>query len=385
MKIKKQSFWILMVVVLFLGGTVGFALCSITGGFGGGSVKISNKEYKDLKYMKEKYSKLEAIWNSVDSNFYKAVDDEDLETSMYKGLVSGLGDKYSEYMTKDEYDSWIASTTGSYEGVGISFAEDKKGNMVVVQVMSKSPAKKAGIKEGDYILKVDGKKYKDSEKMAAAIRGDAGTKVKVIFERDGKQFTKTLKRASITNESVTTKQLSGNIGYIKITGFEDATDDDFEKILSSCEKKGNKGLIIDLRDNGGGLVDSATNIADDLLGKGVVTYLEDQNGKKEYYKSDSGKTDLPYVILVNGNTASASEILTAAVMDDSDNKVVGTKTYGKGIVQDTETMSDGSALKLTVMQYFSPDGNVIHKKGITPDYVVKGSAAQLKKAESLLR
>lgn len=384
MRIKKQSFWILMVIFLVVGALIGFMIANLTYANGGGSVRISRSEYNDLKYMKDKYAKLESIWNETDSSFYKEVNDKKLESSMYKGLIAGLGDPYSEYMTKNEYDNWIASTTGSYSGVGITFAKDKNGNMVVVGITKGSPASKAGIKAGDHILSVDSRKYSDSNKMAMAIRGDKGTEVKIRFSRGSRKYSRTLVRQEITNKTVSTRQLPHKLGYIRITGFEEATADDFEKALKKCESKNDRGLIIDLRDNGGGLVNSAVDIADDLLGKGVVTYMEDQNGNRKYYKSDSSKIDLPYVLLVNGHTASASEILTAAVMDDSNNKVVGTRTYGKGIVQDTKQLEDGSALKLTVMQYFSPKGRVIHKKGIKPDYVIKKPAEQLKKAESIL-
>ena len=200
----------------------------------------------------------------------------------------------------------------------------------------------------------------------------------------------TITRDKIVNVSVMSEMLSGNIGYIRILSFETSTDENFKKELESMEKKKVKGLIIDLRDNGGGLVDSATKIADMLLGKCNITYLQNREGKKEYIDSNAAKTDLPYVILVNGNTASASEIVTAAVKDNKGGKIVGTRTYGKGVVQSTNTLDDGSALELTILQYFSPNGHAIHKKGIKPNYVVKDDPKtkadeQLEKAEGLLR
>ncbi len=330
--------------------------------------------------------KLHSLRQTIEKLYYIEPSRKALEEETYKGLVRGLGDEYSEYMTKSEYDSWVAGTTGSYEGVGLIFSKNKKtGKVVVVQVVKNSPAENNGIKTGDNILKVGGKTYKDVEKMATAIRGKAGSTVDIVFAREGKAFTKKLTRAAITMETVSTKQLDNNIGYISISAFESATAQDFKEALQGCEKKHNKGVIIDLRDNGGGLVQSSVEIADMLMDKSVVTYMEDRKGKKDYYRAHDGSTKLPYVLLVNGHTASASEILMAAVMDNTKNKVVGTKTYGKGIVQDIYPLQDGSALKLTVKQYFSPKGKVIHKKGIAPNYIVKGGDAQLKKAKEVLR
>lgn len=365
-KIRKSIFVIVLAAAVIAGGFGGWLI----GGHGIGT----------------KYYKLSKIWEIIEDEYYIQPDESKLKTQMYKGLVNGLGDQYSKYMTKKEVDDWKASTLGEYEGVGIIMAQEKKTkNIVVVSVVKGSPAEEAGVRPGDIIRKVDGKAYDSTEDVAGAIRGPVGSKVEVQMERSGKAYRKTLTRQTITMETVSTKQLSGKIGYIRIASFENKTADDFGKALEKCETKGDKGLIIDLRDNGGGLVDSSVKIADRLMGKGIVTYMEDRQGKREYYRSKKGATKLPYVLLVNGNTASASEILTAAVMDNTNNKVVGTKTFGKGIVQNVISFKDGSALELTIRQYFSPKGKKIHKKGITPDYVVKGEGAQLKKAESLLR
>ncbi len=385
MNIKKRTLVLLLVATLAVGMLAGAGATSGLGLLGVGHVTISQKDYQHYKYMDKKYSKLESLWKDIKSNYYKDVDDTDLENGMYKGLFEGLGDAYSEYMTKEDYENWKASTTGSFEGVGITFSQDKNDNFIVVSVMEGTPAKKAGIKAGDYIVKVDGKTYDSMNDLGTAIRGSAGTKVKVTYVRDGKTKTVTMIRKRITEKSVTSKILSGNIGYIKISSFEDATADDFNTALRKMESKKVKGLVIDLRDNGGGLVEAGTDVADKLMGKGVITYMEDKEGNKTYYRSNSSKTNLDYVVLVNGGTASSSEIVSAAIKDSGSGKIIGTKTYGKGIVQQTEESKDGSAYKLTVMQYFSPKGHTIHKKGVTPDYIVKGSAAQLKKAKEILK
>ncbi|MGI6735796.1 MAG: S41 family peptidase [Anaerovoracaceae bacterium] len=378
MKIKKKSFILLMIVFMLLGGVLGWGITSLLGpGFRSSS--------GDLQYMKTRYDKLETIWSLIDSKYYQKVDDSQLETSLYRGLVAGLNDPYSNYMTKDEYKNWEAGTLGVYDGIGLQFAEDKKGRMVVLKVIADTPADRAGIEKKDILLSVDGKTYDDSSTMANAIRGKAGTRVKIVYERDGRKHSVTMTRASIQSITVEEKQLSGRIGLITVSAFEENTADDFRDALRSCEKRHDKGLIIDLRDNGGGLVDEAVDIADRLMGKGTITYLEDRQGKKEYYRSDSSCTKLPYVVLVNDSSASAAEILTAAVKDNTDNPIVGQTTFGKGVVQETQKLSDGSALTLTVMQYYSPKGSTIHKKGVKPDYVVKGRAAQMKKARQLLR
>ena len=354
------------------------AAAVLAGGFGGwalGSHAVGNK-----------YHKLEQLRSIIDSSYYEKTNDDKLVTQACKGLVKGLGDPYSEYMTKKETEAWKTSVLGEYEGVGMILAQNAKTKaIVVVSVVDASPAEKAGIRAGDIVKKVDDKHYEDVDDVAQAIRGTAGSQVDLGMERDGRTYTKRLTREAITMQTVETRQLAGKIGYIRLTSFEKSSADDFKKALTACEKKGNKGLIIDLRDNGGGLVDVCADIADELMGKGVLTYMEGQDGKRTYYRTKAGRTKLPYVLLVNGNTSSASEILTAAVMDNTDNKVVGTRTFGKGVVQDVMSFKDGTSLKLTVKQYFSPKGKTIHKKGITPDYVVKSRKAQLAKAEALLQ
>ena len=379
---------IIYIIAAFLAGSVftgaaAFAVCKGALGY----VGVSKDDYKAMSDTYEKYGKLEQLYKNIDTYYYKDINDEDLLNGAYKGLVSGLGDPYSSFMTADEYESWKASAVGEYSGAGITFSEDKNGNYVVVGVSKNSPAEKAGIKTGDYILEVVGKTYDDMELLANAIRGKEGTKVKIKYYSDSKEKEVTLKREKIAQESVEYKILSGNIGYIKLTSFIKSSYDDFKTALSELEKKNVKGLILDLRDNGGGLVNTCIEIADEFLDEGIVTYVEDKNKKRNEYKSEDGKTDLKTVTLVNENSASCSEILAAALKDNGI-KIVGNKTFGKGVIQSTMELSDGSALKLTIMQYFSPKGNVINEKGVTPDYEIKNAEnsskdEQLEKAMSL--
>ena len=390
MTMKKRTFALILCLTLIVGGGLMYGGMQIAIMANVGTVQVSVSEYENLKYMNDKYGKLEQLYLTIEENFYKDVDADLLEIGMYKGLFSGLEDVYSAYMTKDEYEAWKASALGEFEGIGITFAQDDNGDFVILNTITGSPAAKAGLSAGDLILQVDGKEFTDLETLGTAIRGDAGSKVEVTYQRDSKEYTISLIRAKIVTESVSYKLRKDNIGYIKITGFEDQTSEDFAAALRDLEVKGAKGLIIDLRNNGGGLVDEGVQIADKLMGKGTITYLQDRNGKKEYYESDAQKTSLPYVVLVNDGTASTSEIVAAAIKDSDDGQLVGMTTFGKGIVQSTSQLPDGDAIKLTIKQYFSPLGITIHKIGVTPDFVIKDNPnvdgdEQLNKALALLQ
>ena len=389
MTLKKRTLTLILCLAIMVGGGLMYGGIQIARLAGVGSIQISVSEYKNLTYMNEKYAKLEKLYQTVTANYYKDVDPKALEVGMYKGLFSGLNDVYSTYMTKEEYEAWKASALGEFEGIGVTFAQDDNGKFVILNTIDGSPAQKAGLTAGDIIIKVDGKEFTDSETLGTAIRGDAGSKVEVTYQRSDKEYTISLIRANIVTESVRYELRDDKIGYIKITGFEDKTSEDFTAALRDLEVRGAKGLIIDLRNNGGGLVDEGVQIADMLMGKGTITYLQDRNGKKEYYNSDAQKTNLPYVVLVNEGTASTSEIVASAIKDSDDGQLVGVKTFGKGIVQSTTQLPDGDAIKLTIKQYFSPLGTTIHKIGVTPDFIVEDNPAvegdeQLNKALALL-
>lgn len=390
MTMKKRTFALILCLTLIVGGGLMYGGMQIAILLNVGSVQIPLSEYENMKYMNDKYAKLEQLYQTIEENFYKDVDKNALEIGMYKGLLSGLDDVYSSYMTKDEYEAWKASALGEFEGIGITFAQDDNGEFVIINTINGSPAQKAGLLAGDLILRVDGKEFTDMETLGTAIRGDAGSKVDVTYQRNNNEYTISLIRAKIVTESVSYELRTDKIGYIKITGFEEKTAEDFAAALRDLEVKGAKGLVIDLRNNGGGLVDAGVQIADKLMGKGTITYLQDRNGKKEYYESDAQKTNLPYVLLVNDGTASTSEILAAAIKDSDEGQLVGITTFGKGIVQSTSQLPDGDAIKLTIKQYFSPLGTTIHKIGVTPDFVVEDNPnidgdEQLNKALALLQ
>jgi carboxyl-terminal processing protease len=370
MTLKKRTLALLLVLALALGSGLTLGIQQFSGTYGVGSVLVDQSDYDRLVALEAKYGKLEALYQTILDNYYDDIDEDALMTGIYKGLFDGIGDVYSTYMTKDEYESWVASALGEFEGIGITFTQDDDDNFVVISTISGSPADKAGLRTGDIILMVDGKAYEELEALGAAIRGDAGSKVEITYLRGEDQKTVSIIRAKIVSETVVSRELAGGIGYIQITSFEEHTAEDFEAALHEFEVKGLKGLVIDLRNNGGGLVDQGVAIADLLMGKGTITYLMDRDGNKETYSSDTNKTSLPFVLLVNGGTASTSEILSAAIKDSKDGLLVGETTFGKGIVQSTTQLPDGDAVKLTIKQYFSPDGNVIHKIGVEPDYAV---------------
>ncbi len=392
MYIKKPVFILLLVAALLLGGSA----VLLVGKLGvGNAVVVTAEEYEDYNNLVSEYGKLDKMKHAVEDTYYIQVDSGKLMEGAYAGLMEGLEDPYSQYISAKEYENYMASMLGSYSGVGMSFYNNDDSVLEVIQVYRNSPAEEAGMKPGDIILEVDGKAFTgpESTEAAAAIRGREGTSVTIKYRRDGKEDTVTMVRAQITVETVSYEMLEGedNIGYIQIDSFESGTGADFKAALADLTQLGAKGLVIDLRNNGGGLVDQAIKVADEIMNQGTVVYTEDHDGKRSYYNTNTGRTALPYVLLVNEYTASASEILAAGVQDNKEGKIVGTKTFGKGIIQSIYPIfDDGSAIKLTTMQYFSPSGNTIHKVGVTPDYVVELKADddtdyQLQKALEVLK
>ncbi len=392
MYIKKPVFILLLVAALLLGGSA----VLLVGKLGvGNAVVVTAEEYEDYNNLVSEYGKLDKMKHAVEDTYYIQVDSGKLMEGAYAGLMEGLEDPYSQYISAKEYENYMASMLGSYSGVGMSFYNNDDSVLEVIQVYRNSPAEEAGMKPGDIILEVDGKAVTgpESTEAAAAIRGREGTSVTIKYRRDGKEDTVTMVRAQITVETVSYEMLEGedNIGYIQIDSFESGTGADFKAALADLTQLGAKGLVIDLRNNGGGLVDQAIKVADEIMNQGTVVYTEDHDGKRSYYNTNTGRTALPYVLLVNEYTASASEILAAGVQDNKEGKIVGTKTFGKGIIQSIYPIfDDGSAIKLTTMQYFSPSGNTIHKVGVTPDYVVELKADddtdyQLQKALEVLK
>lgn len=322
-------------------------------------------------------AKVKTISGLIDKYYYKDISDSKKETGVYRGLMEAMDDPYTEYMTPAEYKEQQQETSGQYVGIGISVTKDPSTKEVkVVKVFPDSPAGKAGIVNGDIIIAADGYTASDMSlsDFTKRIKGKDGTEVTIVFFHNGKRNTKKIKRQAVTSPSVwgTMLDKEDGIGYINIAEFNATTTDEFEREIKSLRKQGIKAVIYDLRTNPGGLVDSVTKILDDILPKGTTVYMMDKYGKKTTYTSDDKKQEkLPTVVLVSGDTASAAEIFSGAVRDFKYGTLIGTKTFGKGIVQQEFTLGDGSALKMTVERYFTPDGECIHKKGIKPDIVLK--------------
>lgn len=334
----------------------------------GGKVLVNGEDYKFFK----QYEKMKPINDIVQDNYYEKIDDSKMVEGAIKGMVNGLDDPYTVFMNKKEFDELKTSTQGSFTGVGI-YIGDKDGKIVVVAPIEDSPAEKAGIKSGDIITKVNDQEVsaKESDKAVAMMKGKAGTKVKITIYREGvgeKDIEVT--REKIVFKTVKSEMLPDNIAYIRITTFDENTSKAFISALDDMKSKGMKGLILDLRDNPGGLLDECKVVADKLLGKGTIVYTLDKDGNKEVLESDEDKINVPLVILTNGGTASASEIVSGAVRDHKAGTLIGTTTFGKGLVQTVIPLIDGTGIKVTTARYYTPSGECIQKKGIKPDIEV---------------
>ena len=321
-------------------------------------------------------SKLKQLKTVIDEYYLGEVDEEQLREYSYKGMIAGLEDPYSVYYTKEEYEDVEESSEGIFSGVGIVLTQDMETKAItVVKPMKDGPAQKAGIKAGDILTKVEGEEISSDEDLSSVVsrvKGKEGTKVTLTFSRDGKEKDYTLTRQEIKNPTVEYEMLENKVGYIKITEFDEVTVEQFDDALSQLENDGMKKLVLDLRDNPGGLLDAVVDIADRILPTGMIVYTEDKNGKKTEYEAKSAEcVEQPIAVLINGNSASASEILAGAIQDYKAGTLVGTTSYGKGIVQNIFQLGDGSAVKLTIANYYTPKGRNIHKKGIDPDVEVE--------------
>lgn len=322
-------------------------------------------------------TKLSHLKKLIDETYLHDVKEKDLNEGIYKGYVEGLGDQYSAYYDKKETKELTESLDGSFSGIGAVMTQDASSGVVTItQVYDDSPAKKAGIKAGDVLYRVEKKTVtgKDLDKVVSWIKGKKGTKVNLTLLRgtNSDKITVTATRDVIKVETVKYKVLEDEIGYISISEFDSVTGDQFAKALKKLQKKNIKGLVVDLRNNPGGSLSTVCDILDSILPKGLIVYTKDKNGKKEEYTSDEEhQLKLPMSVLVNGQSASASEIFAGAVQDYGKAEIVGTQTYGKGVVQNLFDLKDGTCVKLTTSEYFTPKGRNIDGKGITPDVKIE--------------
>jgi len=318
--------------------------------------------------------KMNLIYNLIDTHFVDHFYIEDLERGMFMGLMYGLGDVYSSYMCAEEYEQFEERTRGIYAGIGAVVTGSDDGRVKVISPFDGSPAAEAGIMAQDVIMAVDGVDTLNIgvDLVVAMMRGLPGTTVEItIFrESEDRTFNVTITRDFITIQTISYRMLEDGVGYIRLSGFEQVTYEQFKEALESLKAQGATGFILDVRNNPGGLLDIVANIANLLVPEGNIVYTEDRYGNQSYLRSDGEYLDLPIVVLVNGNSASASEVLAGAIMDYGVGVIVGEQTFGKGLVQRVFPLPDGSAVKLTVARYFTPNGTSIHGYGITPHHVV---------------
>lgn len=315
---------------------------------------------------------LNSIRAIIDQYYLGEKDEQRLMESAIKGYVAGLGDPYSEYITAEEMEEYTTQLIGNYVGIGIYMIENTEYNLIqVLTPIIGSPAAEAGILPGDFIKSIDGVEYTAGDMTVAAneIKGKEGTKVKLVIIRDNKELDFELTRRTVLTNPISEEVLENNIGYLEVSSFDKGTAEQFKEKFENLQKQGINRLIIDLRNNGGGIVTEALEIADYITEKGDKLLITvDKNNKEEISRSKQEPIiNMPVVILVNENTASASEILAGALKDLNKATIVGIKTYGKGVIQQVLTLTDGSGLKLTIEEYYTPNKNKINNIGIEPD------------------
>lgn len=326
----------------------------------------------------ELIKKIYTIKSILDNKYVSEINEDDLINSAIKGYVSGVGDPYTEYFTKKEMEEFYTDIEGNYVGIGIYMIQNIETNTVVVLYpIEGSPAEKAGLQSGDIIKKVDGVEFtgEDFDNISKSIKGEEGTKVTLEIERDGKTLTFEIERKRIELYPIESELLENNIGYINITSFDAECAKEFKEVYENLEKANIKSLIIDLRNNGGGIVEETLQIAEYILDKNQIMLItKDKDGNEEIEKSTKKPiVNVPIVVLTNGNSASASEILAGALKENGKATIVGEKTFGKGVIQELLTLSDGSGVKVTVEEYYTPNRNKINGVGITPDVEVSES------------
>ena len=337
---------------------------------------------------KELIGEMESLKGLIDKNFLFDYEDKDIYNGALKGMFANLGDPYTSYYPKEEYEKLLENLDGRYKGIGVTVSASKEGMIKVVQVFENSPAKEAGMKAGDFIKSVEGTDFDatELEEAVALIRGKEGTKVKIEVIRtsedkpEGEEIPMLVERRDVTVDTVYSETLDidgTKIGYLRLSAFDDITWDDFKDKYSKLKNEDIEGLVLDLRNNPGGSLDVCLNIADTFLDEGVIVTTEDKNGNVITEKSDSNMDDIPMTVLINENSASASEILAGALKDRGRAKIIGTKSFGKGIVQKLFPLENGAGAKITISEYKTPNGEKINKVGVKPNIEIANDNLEL--------
>lgn len=363
---RKATIGALVIIILttVINFTVGNFITSPLG-FGYAVPRGSYKQYEKFLSLKDYLQK----------NYYKELDEDKLIEGAIRGMFESIGDPYTVYMDAKEYGDLMTRTQGTYGGIGVIVTPGDDGYVTVVSPIEDTPGEKAGLMPGDRITHVDDQAI-SGDKLDYAVdlmKGEPGTELKLTISRDSKNkpFDVNIIREEIRLKTVRSEVIEQNIGYIRISMFDEQTAKDFKEHLNSLEKSKVKGIILDLRNNPGGLLDECVEIADEILGEQVIVYTEDRNGNRKVEKSDKRQVNLPLAVLVNEGSASASEILAGAIKDGDKGKIIGTTTFGKGLVQQIRPLTDGTGFKYTVSEYYTPNGTNIHGTGIEPDIIVE--------------
>ena len=373
---KRNNAIILTVVWLLV--MVSIAASTVTllasGGLGGARW-VSRGDYEML----ERYARIEAVRQTLSEQYYQEVDEDALMNGAIRGMMASLGDPYTFYYTPDEMTTHNEKTEGAYQGIGVLLQNNDQGEIEIIRVYSDGPAAAGGLQVGDRVVAVDGVPVygTNSQTLNEAVdrmKGDPDSEVVFTVLRGDARLELRITRGDVSVSNVESSMLPGDIGYIEIFQFTGDDVDGFAAALSELESQGARALIVDLRNNPGGILDDVVDIADLLLGECTVVYTEDRDGGRVDYYSDAEMCDLPLAVLINDMSASASEILAAAVQDTDRGTIVGTRSYGKGIVQTVITFEDdGAGMQYTSAQYFTPSGKNIHGTGVMPDVVVDGA------------
>ena len=323
----------------------------------------------------EVVEKIDEIYTYMNLYYYGEYDKQDIYNSIYSGVLESLEDPYSVYYTPEEYQDLQVSTSGTYYGIGAGVSQNLTTmEVTITKVYRGTPSEEAGLKDGDMILSVEGISSTSVEvsELVQHIRGEEGTTVHMVIYRPstGETLEFDVERRHVVLPSIEGEMLEGGIGYIQITEFQEETDEQFGAMVTQLQSQGAKGLIIDVRANPGGLLRSVTSLLDQILPKGLLVYIQDKYGNRQDYTSNAVCLDMPIVVLMDENSASASEIFAGALKDYDYATLVGKTTYGKGIVQNIIRLSNGDAMKITTAKYFTPKGNDIHKVGVAPDVEV---------------
>lgn len=372
--VSKKTMAVLLIITMILTGISTFTLGNLLQVSVGDKVLVDRDELRYYQGLQAEFGEVVSLQDMVEEQFYQDTVGVDFITGLKRSLFQSLEDPYSVYFDAEEFKSFNEMNEGSYGGIGVIVSPGADGLITVVSPIEETPGERAGIVSGDKILKVDGSDV-FSEKIDEAVskmKGKPGTEVVLtLLRKNNSQLDVRIVREQIVLKSAKSEMLAEGIGYLKLNVFDEKSAEEFKAHLDGLLAQNARGLIIDLRNNPGGSLDQCVEIADRLLGEQIIVSTRDRAGNEDVERSDAYKVDVPYVVLVNEGSASASEILTGAVKDTRSGTVIGTTTFGKGLVQAVNALRDGSGYKITVAQYYTPNGDYIHGKGIEPDIVIE--------------